>query len=178
MKDTLPRKENDVQLRKAHFPYFNSQFSFKIGIKGQGLEFNQLQYVPHQRMENQNSRYSQTQADKLEGRLIDFAVRIIKLSASLPRSVAGRHVSGQILRSGTSPAPNYGEARGAESHADFVHKLRIVLKELNETSIWLRIIERSQMVKKESLIELINENTELCRIFTASLKTARSRNEK
>ena len=129
-------------------------------------------------METSTSRYSQSRADDLEDRLIDFAVRIIRLSASLPRSVAGKHVGAQILRSGTSPAPNYGEARGAESHADFVHKLRIVLKELNETSIWLRTIERSQMLKKPSIAQLIRENNELCKIFTASLKTARSRNEK
>ena len=67
-------------------------------------------------------------ADDLEERLIDFAVRIIKLSASLPATPAGKHIAGQILRSGTSPAPNYGEARGAESHADFVHKYGVVLK--------------------------------------------------
>jgi four helix bundle protein len=83
------------------------------------------------------------------------------------------------MRSGTAPAPNYGEARGAESHADFVHKLRIVLKELNETSIWLRVIERSQMLKKELIAQIGRENNELCRIFTASLKTARGgQNEK
>jgi four helix bundle protein len=120
------------------------------------------------------AKSSQSQADELEERLIDFAVRIVKLSANLPRTPAGKHIAGQIMRSGTSPAPNYGEARGAESHADFVHKLRIVLKELNETSIWLRVIERSQLLKKELLIEIIGENRELCRIFTASLKTARN----
>jgi four helix bundle protein len=80
----------------------------------------------------------QNRADELEERLINFAVRIIKLSARLPRTPAGKHIAGQILRAGTAPAPNYGEARGAESPADFVHKLGIVLKELNETSIWLR----------------------------------------
>jgi four helix bundle protein len=74
---------------------------------------------------------SQSRADELEERLINFAVRIVKLSANLPRTPAGKHIAGQIMRSGTSPAPNYGEVRGAESHADFVHKLRIVLKELN-----------------------------------------------
>jgi len=116
----------------------------------------------------------QLRADELEARLIDFAVRIVKLSAGLPRTSAGKHIAGQILRSGTSPAPNYGEARGAESHADFVHKLRIVLKELNETSIWLRIINSSQVLKTELLSDIIKENAELCRIFTASLKTARS----
>ena len=117
----------------------------------------------------------QSRADLLEERLIDFAVRIIKLSANLPRTPAGKHIAGQIMRSGTSPAPNYGEARGAESHADFVHKLRIVLKELNETSIWLRMIERSHLLKRELLVELTDENRELCKIFTVSLKTARNR---
>ena len=98
----------------------------------------------------------------------------MNLSANLPKTPAGKHIAGQILRSGTSPAPNYGEARGAESHADFIHKLRIVLKELNETSIWLRVIERSQMLRKELIVDIVGENKELCRIFTASLRTARN----
>jgi four helix bundle protein len=118
---------------------------------------------------------SQARADKLEERLIEFAVRVVILSANLPRTPAGKHIAGQILRSGTSPAPNYGEARGAESHADFVHKLRIVLKELNETLIWLRIIMRTQLLKKELIADISGENRELCRIFTASLKTASSK---
>jgi len=131
-------------------------------------------------MENaENPIRSQAQADKLEQRLIDFAVRIVILSTNLPKTPAGKHIAGQIMRSGTSPAPNYGEARGAESHADFIHKLGIVLKELNETSIWLRIIERSQLLRKELIRDISGENTELCRIFTASLKTVRNpRNEK
>jgi len=120
-----------------------------------------------------NNEPSRSRADELEERLIDFAVRIVKLSSCLPKTPAGKHIAGQILRSGTSPAPNYGEARGAESHADFVHKARIVLKELNETSIWLRMIERSCILKPELLTEIIQENNELCRIFTASLATAR-----
>jgi len=117
----------------------------------------------------------QTRADELESRLIDFAVRVIKLSARLPGTPAGKHIAGQILRSGTSPAPNYGEARGGESHADFVHKLGIVMKELNETQIWLHVIERSGMIEPSLLNEMIKENQELCRIFTSSLKTARTR---
>lgn len=121
-----------------------------------------------------DDKNSQSLADKLAERLIDFAVRIVRLSASLPRTAAGKHIAGQILRSGTSPAPNYGEARGAESYADFVHKLRIVLKELNETSIWLRILKRSRIMKAELLASIIEENRHLCRIFTATLKTARN----
>jgi four helix bundle protein len=120
------------------------------------------------------TKTSQLKANELEERLIDFAVRIIKLSAGLPNAPAGKHIAGQILRSGTSPAPNYGEARGAESRADFAHKIGIVLKELNETSIWLRIIYRSGLLKRELLLNIIKENKELCRIFTSSLITARS----
>lgn len=126
-------------------------------------------------MENEAvARSSQTKADELEERLISFAVRIIRLSGNLPKTPAGRHIAGQILRSGTSPAPNYGEARGAESHADFVHKFGVVLKELNETSIWLRMIERSEILKSEALARITEENRELCRLFTSSLKTART----
>lgn len=120
-----------------------------------------------------DTKSPQAKAEELEERLIDFAVRIIKLSASLPKTPAGKHIAGQILRSGTSPAPNYGEARGAESHADFIHKFGIVLKELNETSIWLRVVYRSGILKQELLSDIIAENKELCRIFTSSLKTAR-----
>jgi four helix bundle protein len=120
------------------------------------------------------TRLPRSRADALEERLINFAVRVVNLSASLPRTSAGKHIAGQIMRSGTSPAPNYGEARGAESHADFVHKLRIVFKELNETSIWLRIIERSQLLRKELIADIVKENTQLCRIFAATLKTTRN----
>ncbi len=66
----------------------------------------------------------------LQDRLVDYAVRIIALSEALPDTKAGKHVASQILRSGTSPAPNYGEAQSAESKADFVHKLKVALKEL------------------------------------------------
>lgn len=114
-----------------------------------------------------------SKADELEDRLVNFAVRIVKLSAALPRTAAGRHIAGQILRSGTSPAPNYAEARGAESSADFVHKARIVFKELNETLIWLRIIERGQLLRMELIGDILNENLELCRIFATTLKTAK-----
>jgi four helix bundle protein len=126
-------------------------------------------------MENATApKAAQSKADELEERLIDFAVRIIRLSAALPKTPAGKHIAGQILRSGTFPAPNYGEARGAESHADFVHKLGVVLKELNETSIWLRLVDRSQLLPQELLSDIVTECKELCRIFTASKKTVRA----
>ena len=115
---------------------------------------------------------SQSKADELEERLIDFAVRVVKLSAALPRTSAGKHIAGQILRSGTSPAPNYGEARGAESLPDFVHKLRIALKELNETRIWLRIISKSGMIEAQLLSNVIEENQQLACIVASSINTA------
>jgi four helix bundle protein len=127
---------------------------------------------------NDAPAYCSSIADELEERLINFAVRIIKLSTVLPRTPAGKHIAGQILRAGTSPAPNYGEARGAESRADFIHKIRIVFKELNETSIWLRIIERSGLLRAQLLIEIVQENRDLCKIFAASLRTVRSRDTK
>lgn len=128
-------------------------------------------------MENrpETANSSQSKADELEERLIDFAVRIIKLTSRLPKTPAGKHIAGQILRSGTSPAPNYGEARGGESSADFVHKLGVVLKELNETSIWLRIIEQSEILRRGLLTDIIEENRELCKIIGSSLRTARIR---
>src|SRR5207302_2328958 len=91
----------------------------------------------------------QSQSDQLEERLIEFAARIVQFSAELPKTPAGRHIALQILRSGTAAAPNYAEARGAESRADFVHKLGIVRKELNETSVWLRIVSRISLEKDD-----------------------------
>jgi len=114
-------------------------------------------------------------ADQLEERLIDFAVRVIKVASKLPRTPVGKHVAGQLLRSGTSPAPNYAEARGAESNADFVHKLKIALKELNETSVWLRMICRAELLTASLLTELTDENQQLCRILNASIKTAKKK---
>src|SRR5262249_22703167 len=87
-----------------------------------------------------------SKANDLEKRLISFAADIVRVSAQLPRTPQGRHVCGQILRSGTASAANYGEARGAESRADFIHKLKVVFKELNETTIWLEVIVQSSLL--------------------------------
>jgi four helix bundle protein len=110
--------------------------------------------------------------DDIEERLLDFAVRIVKLSDQLPKTQAGRHIAGQLLRSGTAPAAHYAEARSAESTNDFIHKLKICLKELNEARIWLKIIARSQTFPEVRLTDLTNENDELCRIINASIKTS------
>ena len=115
----------------------------------------------------------------IEERLIDFAVRVIRTADSLPKSKIGNHVSGQLLRSGTSPAPNYGEAQSAESRADFIHKLKIALKELRETKIWLLIIVRAKLIQPESkLDELLNETDQLISILVTSIATARKNMKK
>jgi len=114
--------------------------------------------------------------DNIEERLIDFAVRIIHVCESLPDIPSARHIRGQFLRSGTSPAPNYGEARGAESKRDFIHKLRLVLKELNESRIWLKILVRSELVQTARLNSLQDECDQLCRIIGSSIQTARNAN--
>ena len=120
---------------------------------------------------------SSEQTNEVEDRLIDFAVRIIKVADALPKTAAGRHIAGQVLRSGTSPAPNYAEARGAESRSDFVHKLKIALKELNESCVWLRMICRAKLLKEELLSELLDENEQLCRILNSSVMTAEASND-
>jgi four helix bundle protein len=114
--------------------------------------------------------------DDIQERLINFAVNIIQLTTKLSKSSAEKHVANQILRSGTSPAPNYAEARSAESSKDFIHKLKVALKELNETKVWLQIIIRSQIISVNECSELQNECDELCRIINASIKTSVRRN--
>ena len=115
----------------------------------------------------------------LQDRFIDFAVRIIRLSEAIPESKAGKHICLQILRSGTSPAANYGEAQSAESKADFIHKLKISLKELRETGIWLKIIIQAELIKQpKQLSALLKETDELISILFKSVETARKNKER
>jgi len=113
----------------------------------------------------------------LEDRLIAFAIQIIKLTDQLPNTKAGNALGNQIVRSGTSPALNYGEAQSAESRRDFVHKFKIILKELRETNICLKIIQGSQINSDAQFVSLImSECNELISIFVKSIETARSKN--
>jgi four helix bundle protein len=109
----------------------------------------------------------------LEDRLIDFAVSIIKLVEILPNTKSGNHLGGQILRSGTSPCLNYGEAKAGESKNDFVHKMKVCLKELRESYNCLKIIQRAKILADEKFVlDLIQECNELISIFAASIITA------
>jgi len=109
---------------------------------------------------------------ELEDRLIDFAVMVIDVVESLPNTKAGNHIGGQLIRSGTSPAPNYAESRSAESRKDFVHKMKISLKELRETIVWLKIIVRKRLGECREVPSALAECDELIAIFTSSTKTA------
>lgn len=113
----------------------------------------------------------------LHERLIDFAVMIIEITDNLNNSKAGNHLSGQIVRSGTSPSLNYSEAQSAESRNDFIHKMSVVLKELRETHSCLKIIQRAKLYSKEEeiLVLLIKENNELISIFVKSIETSKSK---
>ena len=115
----------------------------------------------------------------LEDRLLEYAARIIRLTDALPRTWAGAHVADQLLRSGTSPLSNHGEAQAAESPGDFIHTLSVGLKELKESRRWLRLVVKAQLVNESVRIEpLLAETEELVRIFAASIRTARSRKAK
>ena len=111
----------------------------------------------------------------LEDRLLEDAARVIDLVDQLPASRSGNHIAGQLLRSGTSPLPNHGEAQAAESSNDFVHKMRVCLKEFREWRRWLRLIKRSPRLKLASGLDpqpLIDETEELIKIFFSSVRTA------
>ncbi|MCK9425828.1 MAG: four helix bundle protein [Ignavibacteriaceae bacterium] len=126
--------------------------------------------------ENKNKNFN------LEERLIDFAVLIIEVTENLNTSRAGNHIAGQLVRSGTAPALLYGEASrfiGTESRNDFIHKLKILLKELRETFIALKIIKKVTLTNKLDLIDKgMIECNELVSIFVKSIETARKNNEK
>jgi four helix bundle protein len=114
----------------------------------------------------------------LEERLLEFAARIVRFAEALPNSRAGTHVAKQVLRSGTAPMAHHGEAQAAESRNDFIHKMKIALKELRETIRWIKLTQRVPLVDKPELVDsLREENDELVRIFVASINTAEKKNE-
>ena len=122
----------------------------------------------HERKQRMNQRRYD-----LEERLMEFAVRVIRVSESMMKSRAGNYIGDQLLRSGTSPYGHHGEAEAAESRADFIHKLKVCLKELRETRRWLRLVQRTPLIERpEQLDPLTTEADELVRIFTTSIRTA------
>jgi four helix bundle protein len=109
----------------------------------------------------------------LSDRLLAFAVRVGKAVNALPGTRLGRHIASQLVRSGTSAAPNYEEGCAAESRADFVHKLSICLKELRESLFWIRLIVESELLPKKKMTDLQNECSQLCKVMAQSIVTAK-----
>jgi four helix bundle protein len=130
--------------------------------------------TPNDQRSTSNAQW-QKQAENrfnLEERLLEFSAQIIKIVDALPNTRAANHVAGQLLRCGTSPYGNHGEVEAAESRRDFVHKLRVCLKELKETRRWLRLIGRSQFLSEQQLTPALGETEELVKIFFTSIRTA------
>jgi len=114
---------------------------------------------------------------ELEERLINFAVSVIKIADGLKNSRAGNNMANQIVKSGTSPALNYGEAQSGESVNDFKHKIQIVLKELRETMVSLKIIKSAGLHEDLAFIEdVLQENNELISIFVSTINTLKKNN--
>jgi four helix bundle protein len=112
----------------------------------------------------------------LEDRLLDYGAAIIQLTRKLNGDFADRHVGNQLLRSGTAPASHHGEAQSGESPADFIHKMRLALKELRESERWLKLIRKANLLSEaDALTPLLNETDQLIRIFVTSIRTAESR---
>ena len=114
----------------------------------------------------------------LADRLLAFAVSVIKIVNDLPKDRVGKHVSYQLLKSGTSPGANYEEARGAESTRDFIHKLRVALKELKESRFWLKLIKAVPLIDPDRVVPLLQECEELIAILAKSIITARKSKSK
>ena len=109
----------------------------------------------------------------LEERLINFAVSVIEIAEKMRKTYTGTHLGAQLIRSSSSAALNYGEAQSAESRKDFVHKMKVVLKELRETFVNLKIVQKAKLYTAENMQSILIENNELISIFVTSVETAR-----
>ncbi len=161
---------------------FNAQ-RLRIRITGSGdrvREDGSLYAAPHRTNSTSNAQRSTPNTQwqsggarfDLEDRLLEFSARIIRLVDALPNTRAANHLAGQLLRCGTSPYGNHGEVEAAESRKDFIHKLKICLKELKETLRWLRLAAKSAMVAAPKMPSTLNETEELVKIFFSSIRTA------
>ncbi len=113
----------------------------------------------------------------LDVRLLDFGVRIIKLVEALPRTLTGRRIGDQLLRSGTAVGANYEEAQGAESKEDFTHKLQVALKEVRESRYWLRLIAKSGTLPENKLAPMLDESDQLRAILSKAVATAKGKSK-
>ena len=133
---------------------------------------NAQRLTPNAQRREANATSKRESRHNLEDRLLEYAARIIRLVDALPGTRAARHVADQLLRCGTSPLANHGELQGAESRKDFIHKLGLCLKEIDEAWRWLRLIHRVPMLPPGKVEPLLAETNALIKIFAASIRTA------
>jgi four helix bundle protein len=165
---------------KDHFEIFKSVFGVRCfkDINTEHRTRNDelrriIDYKPGYMMNNEES--TKVIRFDLEERLINYSILVTEIVETILNTRAGNHYAGQLIRSGTSPALNYAEAQSGESRKDFIHKLKIVLKELRETLVCLKIISRTSLCKsKESVKQAIVESNELISIFVKSIETAQN----
>ncbi len=112
-------------------------------------------------------------ANQISERLLNYGIEIIKLTIKLNKTEVGKHIANQLLRSATSAGANYEEACGAQSMADFIHKLQIVLKEMRESLYWLKLIQKSETLKDKNLNDIVSETKQLNNIIAKSVITAK-----
>jgi four helix bundle protein len=122
---------------------------------------------------NNDQRKMNGKGDQLSERLTDFIVKVIKIVNALPKTIAGRHIGGQLISSATSSGANYEEGCGAESRSDFIHKMSVALKELKESRFWLRLIGQTRMLSPKDINPVIGECEQLCAIIGKSVSTAK-----
>lgn len=138
-------------------------------MKNANFKLQNLRNLGEKNMDDFNAKVEKTLSDRLE----EFAMLVIKLIETLNKSFIGRHIGGQLFRSSTSAGANYEEACGAESRADFIHKLQVVLKELRESLYWLRLISKSGLASHQKMNPILNEATALTNIIGKSVLTAK-----
>ncbi len=110
-------------------------------------------------------------------RLLDYAARIIKVVEALPKNLVGRRIGDELLRSGTSVGAHYEEAQGGESHADFVHKLQIAVKELRESNYWLRLLRSSGTLPASRLTDILDESNQLRAMLSKAVASAKGKSK-
>jgi four helix bundle protein len=143
-----------------------------FGVREDEAAYHSKPATPNVQRSTPNAQSKEADRFDLEDRLLDFSARIIRLVDALPNTRASNHIAGQLLRCGTSPYGNHGEVEAAESRKDFVHKLKVCLKELKETRRWLRLIAKSAMLPGPKIAAILNETEELIKIFFSSIRTA------
>ena len=166
----MKKKTTDVQFAKDDLEW--------IGVREDQAIYSSKTATLNAQRSTPNTQLTEASRFDLEDRLLDFSVRIIRLVDALPNTRAANHIAGQLLRCGTSPYGNHGEVEAAESRKDFVHKLKICLKELKETRRWLRLIAKSGMLPKPKITALLSETEELIKIsFQVSERPKGMRND-